>query len=90
MRVDIDRIGKMWARYSVWLAAAAVFVGWPMNPAWGQFKGDVAALNANVVADSGEDTNLQLATDAEGNWTPALREAVLINHVDPYAKDCKM
>ncbi|MCH7994988.1 MAG: exo-alpha-sialidase [Planctomycetes bacterium] len=68
MRVDIDRIGKMWARYSVWLAAAAVFVGWPMNPAWGQFKGDVAALNANAVADSGEDTNLQLATDAAGNW----------------------
>ncbi|MCH8243118.1 MAG: exo-alpha-sialidase, partial [Planctomycetes bacterium] len=68
MRVDIDRIGKMWARYSVWLAAAAVLVGWPMNPAWGQFKGDVAALNANAVADSGEDTNLQLATDAAGNW----------------------
>ena len=68
MRVDIDRIGKMWARYSVRLAAAAFLLGWPVNPAWGQFKGDVAALNANAVADSGEDTNLQLATDAAGNW----------------------
>ena len=49
-------------------ASAEVIVSGPVNPAWGQFKGDVAELNANAVSDSGEDTNLQLATDAAGNW----------------------
>ncbi len=32
----------------------------------------------------------EVVTDADGNWTTSLREAVLTNHVDPYAKDCKM
>jgi branched-chain amino acid transport system substrate-binding protein len=32
----------------------------------------------------------EVVTDADGNWTTALREAVLTNHVDPYAKDCTM
>jgi branched-chain amino acid transport system substrate-binding protein len=32
----------------------------------------------------------EVVTDADGNWTTALREAVLTDHVDPYAKDCTM
>ena len=27
---------------------------------------------------------------ADGNWARALREAVRVNHVDAYAKECKM
>ncbi len=32
----------------------------------------------------------KVVTDADGNWTTSLGKTVLSNHVDPYAKDCKM
>lgn len=68
MRVNFDRIGKSFSCWSFLAASAMVIGGMPAHPAWGQFKGDVALLNSNAESDSGEDTNLQLATDAAGNW----------------------
>ncbi len=32
----------------------------------------------------------KVETDADGNWTTKLKNVVLKDHVDPYAKDCKM
>ncbi len=32
----------------------------------------------------------EVVEDADGNWTTAIRSTVYENHVDPYAKDCKM
>ena len=32
----------------------------------------------------------KVVVDSEGNWTTALGKAVMVDAVDPYAKDCKM
>ena len=32
----------------------------------------------------------EVVADADGNWTTSLREAVLVDHQDPYAEECKM
>jgi branched-chain amino acid transport system substrate-binding protein len=32
----------------------------------------------------------EVVVDADGNWTTSLREAVLVDHQDPYASECKM
>ena len=68
MRVDIGRFGKSLSSSFILMVSTAVIIGAPVDPAWGQFKGGVAGLNTNAALDSGEDTNLQLATDAAGNW----------------------
>jgi branched-chain amino acid transport system substrate-binding protein len=32
----------------------------------------------------------EVVVDAEGNWTTSVRDAVLVDHEDPYADQCKM
>jgi len=68
MRVEINKLGTKRNRHLVWMASLAVTLSGIITPAWGQFLGDVAVLNSNAGADSGDDGNVQLATDGAGNW----------------------